>query len=67
MLALASEARAQSPVRVQDYWAGTASVGAERTRIALTITREGHKMSAQLGLLDIGVMGWPVETITQDG
>jgi len=24
-------------------------------------------MSAQLGLLDIGVMGWPVETITQDG
>ena len=63
MLTLLCEARAHSPV--QDYWAGTASVGQERTRIALTITREGD--SAQLSLLDIGVMGWPVETITQEG
>ena len=65
MVTLLCEARAQSPV--QDYWAGTASVGAEQTRIALTITREGDQMSAQLSLLDIGVMGWPVETITQEG
>ena len=67
MLMLLCEAQAQSSARAQDYWAGTASVGAEQTRIALTITREDDQMSAHLSLLDIGVMGWPIETFTQEG
>jgi len=49
------------------YWSGYASFEQERTRVALTFTRESGKLGASITLQDIGVSGWPAIDIKQRG
>ena len=63
--ALAFPAPAPESATLDGYWAGTATVGVERTRFALGIGRNGERSYASIDLLDVGVLGWPAQVTSQ--
>lgn len=58
---------AQELATLQGYWVGTATVDAEATRFALRIERDGEQLRGRIDLLDIGVLGWPAQAVSQQG
>lgn len=55
-----AEAEVSSPVGL---WDGIATTSTETTRLQLDISRVDNDWQAQLNLLDIGVRGWPAESV----
>ena len=47
-------------------WSGRAQTAEETTRIELDITRGDQGLQARMNLLDVGVRGWPAESVTAD-
>ena len=60
VLAVSSQAEVSSPVGL---WDGIATTSTETTRLQLDISRVDNDWQAQLNLLDIGVRGWPAESV----
>lgn len=48
-------------------WDGVAITSTERTRLQLDISRADNDWQARLNLLDIGVRGWPAESVLVTG
>ncbi len=46
-------------------WSGVAQAGSEETQLALTIRRVNDGLSASMTLPDIGVSGWPAQSVEQ--
>ena len=46
-------------------WSGVARAGSEETQLALTIRRVNDGLSASMTLPDIGVSGWPAQSVEQ--
>jgi len=59
-----AQAEVTSPVGL---WDGVATTSTERTRLQLDISRAENDWQAQLNLLDIGVRGWPAESVIVAG
>ena len=47
----------------EGLWDGIATTSTETTRLQLDISRADNDWQAQLNLLDIGVRGWPAESV----
>lgn len=59
-----AQAEVTSPVGL---WDGVAITSTERTRLQLDISRADNDWQARLNLLDIGVRGWPAESVLVTG
>jgi fermentation-respiration switch protein FrsA (DUF1100 family) len=59
-----AQAQDVSPVNL---WEGVAITSTERTRLQLDISRADDDWQAHLSLLDIGVRGWPAESVLVTG
>lgn len=59
-----AQAEVTSPVGL---WDGVAITSTERTRLQLDISRADNDWQARLNPLDIGVRGWPAESVLVTG
>jgi hypothetical protein len=53
-------------VQADDFtgtWSGSAKTDTEQTEISLTIKQVGNELSVSMSLANIGVSGWPAQSV----